>query len=84
MVVVVVEWDVVYFIFGDLELMRDIYSMYIFFIERKFIVGDVYKLLLWYYNEECRNCFIFGLDIKLYLFIYYVVEFCVEIVDYLG
>lgn len=40
LVVVAVERDVVYFIFGDLELMRDIYSMYIFFIERKLDVGE--------------------------------------------
>lgn len=50
------ERDVVYFTFGDSELMRDIYSMHTFLTERKLDVGKVYKLLLRYYNEECRNC----------------------------
>uniref|UniRef100_A0A8D1Y1D5 poly(ADP-ribose) glycohydrolase n=1 Tax=Sus scrofa TaxID=9823 RepID=A0A8D1Y1D5_PIG len=72
------ERDVVYFTFGDSELMRDIYSMHTFLSERKLTVGEVYKLLLRYYNEECRNCSTPGPDIKLYPFIYHAVESCAE------
>ncbi|XP_021497401.1 poly(ADP-ribose) glycohydrolase isoform X2 [Meriones unguiculatus] len=68
------ERDVVYFTFGDSELMRDIYSMHTFLTERKLNVGKVFKLLLRYYNEECRNCSTPGPDIKLYPFIYHAVE----------
>uniref|UniRef100_H2RDJ6 poly(ADP-ribose) glycohydrolase n=1 Tax=Pan troglodytes TaxID=9598 RepID=H2RDJ6_PANTR len=78
------ERDVVYFTFGDSELMRDIYSMHIFLTERKLTVGDVYKLLLRYYNEECRNCSTPGPDIKLYPFIYHAVESCAETADHSG
>ncbi|KAB0384187.1 hypothetical protein FD755_006104 [Muntiacus reevesi] len=74
----VAERDVVYFTFGDAELMRDIYSMHTFLTERKLTVGEVYKLLLRYYNEECRNCSTPGPDIKLYPFIYHVVESCTQ------
>ncbi|XP_057386688.1 poly(ADP-ribose) glycohydrolase isoform X2 [Balaenoptera acutorostrata] len=74
----VAERDVVYFTFGDSELMRDIYSMHTFLTERKLTVGEVYKLLLRYYNEECRNCSTPGPDIKLYPFIYHAVESCAE------
>ncbi|KAB0351314.1 hypothetical protein FD754_016171 [Muntiacus muntjak] len=74
----VAERDVVYFTFGDAELMRDIYSMHTFLTERKLTVGDVYKLLLRYYNEECRNCSTPGPDIKLYPFIYHAVESCTQ------
>ncbi|XP_057626764.1 poly(ADP-ribose) glycohydrolase isoform X1 [Chionomys nivalis] len=68
------ERDVVYFTFGDAELMRDIYNMHTFLTERKLNVGKVYKLLLRYYNEECRNCSTPGPDMKLYSFIYHAVE----------
>uniref|UniRef100_A0A8C4MSZ4 poly(ADP-ribose) glycohydrolase n=1 Tax=Equus asinus asinus TaxID=83772 RepID=A0A8C4MSZ4_EQUAS len=74
----VTERDVVYFTFGDSELMRDIYSMHTFLTERKLTVGEVYKLLLRYYNEECRNCSTPGPDIKLYPFIYHAVESSAE------
>ncbi|XP_015996434.2 poly(ADP-ribose) glycohydrolase isoform X3 [Rousettus aegyptiacus] len=74
----VAERDVVYFTFGDSELMRDIYSIHTFLTERKLTVGEVYKLLLRYYNEECRNCSTPGPDIKLYPFIYHAVESCEE------
>ncbi|XP_007526552.1 poly(ADP-ribose) glycohydrolase isoform X1 [Erinaceus europaeus] len=74
----VAERDVVYFTFGDSELMRDIYSMHTFLTERKLTVGEVYKLLLRYYNEECRNCSTPGPDIKLYPFIYQTVESSAE------
>ncbi|XP_045697815.1 poly(ADP-ribose) glycohydrolase isoform X1 [Phyllostomus hastatus] len=74
----VAERDVVYFTFGDSELMKDIYSMHTFLTERKLTVGEVYKLLLRYYNEECRNCSTPGPDMKLYPFIYHAVESCAE------
>ncbi|XP_066204296.1 poly(ADP-ribose) glycohydrolase isoform X2 [Saccopteryx leptura] len=74
----VAERDVVYFTFGDTELMRDIYSMHSFLTERKLTVGEVYKLLLRYYNEECRNCSTPGPDVKLYPFIYHAAESCVD------
>ncbi|XP_050997723.1 poly(ADP-ribose) glycohydrolase isoform X2 [Acomys russatus] len=75
------ERDVVYFTFGDSELMRDIYSMHTFLTERKLNVGKVFKLLLRYYNEECRNCSTPGPDIKLYPFIYHAVESSAETTD---
>nr|XP_005294064.1 poly(ADP-ribose) glycohydrolase isoform X1 [Chrysemys picta bellii] len=66
--------DVVYFTFGDAELMRDIYSMHTFLTEKGQTVGDVYRLLLRYYNEECRSCSTPGPDVKLYPFIYNTLE----------
>ncbi|XP_071071989.1 poly(ADP-ribose) glycohydrolase isoform X3 [Dasypus novemcinctus] len=78
------ERDMVYFTFGDSELMRDIYSMHTFLTERKLTVGEVYKLLLRYYNEECRNCSTPGPDLKLYPFIYHAVEACAETTDQTG
>uniref|UniRef100_A0A2K6FNT5 poly(ADP-ribose) glycohydrolase n=1 Tax=Propithecus coquereli TaxID=379532 RepID=A0A2K6FNT5_PROCO len=78
------ERDVVYFTFGDSELMRDIYSMHTFLTERKLTVGEVYKLLLRYYNEECKNCSTPGPDIKLYPFIYHAAESCAETTDQPG
>uniref|UniRef100_A0A8D0GPC3 poly(ADP-ribose) glycohydrolase n=1 Tax=Sphenodon punctatus TaxID=8508 RepID=A0A8D0GPC3_SPHPU len=66
--------DVVYFTFGDAELMRDIYSMHTFLTEKGQAVGDVYRLLLRYYNEECRSCSTPGPEVKLYPFIYNTVE----------
>ncbi|KAJ6661620.1 hypothetical protein lerEdw1_013859, partial [Lerista edwardsae] len=66
--------DVVYFTFGDAELMRDIYSMHTFLIEKGQTVGDVYRLLLRYYNEECRCCSTPRPEVKLYPFIYSTVE----------
>ncbi|XP_030309624.1 poly(ADP-ribose) glycohydrolase isoform X1 [Calypte anna] len=66
--------DIVYFTFGDAELMRDIYSMHTFLCEKGQTVGDIYRLLLRYYNEECRSCSTSGPDIKLYPFIYTTIE----------
>ncbi|XP_028915641.2 poly(ADP-ribose) glycohydrolase [Ornithorhynchus anatinus] len=68
------ERDVAYFTFGDVELMRDIFSMHTFLTERGQTVGDIYKLLLRYYNEECRNCSNLGPDVKLYPFIYNAID----------
>ncbi|XP_060097036.1 poly(ADP-ribose) glycohydrolase [Heteronotia binoei] len=66
--------DIVYFTFGDAELMRDIYSMHTFLTEKGQTVGDVYRLLLRYYNEECRCCSSPRPEVKLYPFIYNAVE----------
>ncbi|XP_068806744.1 poly(ADP-ribose) glycohydrolase isoform X2 [Struthio camelus] len=66
--------DIVYFTFGDVELMRDIYSMHTFLCEKGQTVGDIYRLLLRYYNEECRSCSTSGPDVKLYSFIYSTIE----------
>ncbi|NXH29113.1 PARG glycohydrolase, partial [Myiagra hebetior] len=66
--------DIVYFTFGDVELMRDIYSMHTFLCEKGQTIGDIYRLLLRYYNEQCRNCSTSGPDVKLYSFIYNTVE----------
>ncbi|NXC47899.1 PARG glycohydrolase, partial [Penelope pileata] len=66
--------DVVYFTFGDVELMRDIYSMHTFLCEKSQTVGDIYRLLLRYYNEECRTCSTSGPEVKLYSFIYNSIE----------
>ncbi|NXM20133.1 PARG glycohydrolase, partial [Ploceus nigricollis] len=66
--------DIVYFTFGDVELMRDIYSMHTFLCEKGQTIGDIYRLLLRYYNEQCRNCSTSGPDVKLYSFIYNTLE----------
>ncbi|NWY62959.1 PARG glycohydrolase, partial [Chionis minor] len=66
--------DVVYFTFGDVELMRDIYSMHTFLCEKGQTIGDIYRLLLRYYSEECRSCSTSGPDVKLYSFIYNTIE----------
>ncbi|XP_048361497.1 poly(ADP-ribose) glycohydrolase [Sphaerodactylus townsendi] len=66
--------DVAYFTFGDAELMRDIYSMHTFLTEKGQTVGDVYRLLLRYYNEECKCCSTPRPEFKLYPFIYSTVE----------
>ncbi|NXO88840.1 PARG glycohydrolase, partial [Certhia brachydactyla] len=66
--------DIVYFTFGDVELMRDIYSMHTFLCEKGQTIGDIYRLLLRYYNEQCRSCSTSGPDVKLYSFIYNTIE----------
>ncbi|NWT64676.1 PARG glycohydrolase, partial [Prunella himalayana] len=66
--------DIVYFTFGDVELMRDIYNMHTFLCEKGQTIGDIYRLLLRYYNEQCRNCSTSGPDVKLYSFIYNTLE----------
>ncbi|NWQ95665.1 PARG glycohydrolase, partial [Burhinus bistriatus] len=73
--------DVVYFTFGDVELMRDIYSMHTFLCEKGQTIGDIYRLLLRYYNEECRSCSTSGPDVKLYSFIYNTVESYLDSTD---
>ncbi|XP_040293890.1 poly(ADP-ribose) glycohydrolase isoform X4 [Bufo bufo] len=62
--------DVAYFTFGDKELMHEVHKMHSFLIEKNQTVGDVYKLLLNYYLEECKNCMSPRPEKKLYTFIY--------------
>ncbi|XP_072483465.1 poly(ADP-ribose) glycohydrolase isoform X2 [Notamacropus eugenii] len=78
------ERDVAYFTFGDSELMRDIYSMHTFLTERGQTVGQVYKLLLRYYNEECKSCSSSGPDVKLYPFIYSILDSYADTTDHSG
>ncbi|XP_043837722.1 LOW QUALITY PROTEIN: poly(ADP-ribose) glycohydrolase [Dromiciops gliroides] len=78
------ERDVAYFTFGDSELMRDIYSMHTFLTERGQTVGQVYKVLLRYYNEECKSCSSSGPDVKLYPFIYSIIDSCADTTDHNG
>ncbi|KAM5140648.1 poly(ADP-ribose) glycohydrolase isoform 2-T2 [Mantella aurantiaca] len=60
--------DVVYFTFGDKELMHDVYKMYRSLKNKT--VGEVYTLLLNYYNDVCRNTTTAKPETKLYTFIY--------------
>ncbi|KAM3913471.1 poly(ADP-ribose) glycohydrolase isoform 2-T2 [Leptodactylus fuscus] len=62
--------DVVYFTFGDKELMHEVYEMHSFLVEKNQTVGDIFNLLLKYYLEVCKNCFMTRPDPKLYTFIY--------------
>ncbi|XP_077115453.1 poly(ADP-ribose) glycohydrolase isoform X2 [Ranitomeya variabilis] len=62
--------DVVYFTFGDKALMHEVYKMHDFLIENDKTVGDIYKLLLMYYSEKCKNCSSPRPDTKLYSFIF--------------
>ncbi|XP_041424523.1 poly(ADP-ribose) glycohydrolase L homeolog isoform X2 [Xenopus laevis] len=62
--------DLVYFTFGDRELMKDIYLMYSFLTEKNKTVGDIYSMLIEYHNKVCRNCSTPRPDEKLYRFIY--------------
>ncbi|XP_059802687.1 poly(ADP-ribose) glycohydrolase isoform X1 [Hypanus sabinus] len=62
--------DVVYFTFGDRELMIEIHDMHKFLIEKEQTVGQIYKLLERYWSEVCRPCSFSRPNIKLYNFIY--------------
>ncbi|XP_067828626.1 poly(ADP-ribose) glycohydrolase isoform X2 [Heptranchias perlo] len=62
--------DVVYFTFGDRELMIEIYDMHKFLIEKEQTVGHICKLLERYYSDVCRSCSFSRPNIKLYNFIY--------------
>ncbi|XP_051897595.1 poly(ADP-ribose) glycohydrolase isoform X2 [Pristis pectinata] len=62
--------DVVYFTFGDRELMTEIHDMHKFLIEKEQTVGQIYKLLERYWSEVCRPCSFSRPNIKLYNFIY--------------
>ncbi|XP_030059148.1 poly(ADP-ribose) glycohydrolase isoform X2 [Microcaecilia unicolor] len=66
--------DVVYFTFGDSELMREIYNMHTFLTERGQTIADIYRLLLRYYTEICKDCPSQRPDDKLYHFIYNTIE----------
>ncbi|XP_073542060.1 poly(ADP-ribose) glycohydrolase-like isoform X2 [Phyllobates terribilis] len=61
--------DVVYFTFGDKELMHEVYRMHDYLVEKDKTVGDIYKLLLRYYGEVCKNCSTPRPETKLYSFI---------------
>ncbi|XP_075073101.1 poly(ADP-ribose) glycohydrolase [Mixophyes fleayi] len=60
--------DVVYFTFGDKELMHDVHKMHDFLIKKNMTVGKVYKLLLNYYFDVCKKSS--KPETKLYTFIY--------------
>uniref|UniRef100_UPI00398F0B3B poly(ADP-ribose) glycohydrolase isoform X2 n=1 Tax=Pristiophorus japonicus TaxID=55135 RepID=UPI00398F0B3B len=62
--------DVVYFTFGDRELMTEIHDMHNFLIKKEQTVGHVYKLLVRYCSEVCGSCSFSKPNIKLYKFIY--------------
>ncbi|CAL8282420.1 unnamed protein product [Merluccius merluccius] len=62
--------DLVYFTFGDAQLMTDVHKMHSFLTERGSCVGDVYKLLLQYHHSVCRTCRTSRPDVSLYTFIY--------------
>ncbi|XP_073430941.1 poly(ADP-ribose) glycohydrolase isoform X2 [Dendrobates tinctorius] len=62
--------DVVYFTFGDKALMQEVYKMHTFLTEKDKTVGDIYKLLLMYYGEVCKNCSTPRPETKLYSFIF--------------
>ncbi|KAK0142132.1 Poly(ADP-ribose) glycohydrolase [Merluccius polli] len=62
--------DLVYFTFGDAQLMTDVHKMHSFLTEKGSCVGDVYKLLLQYHHSVCRTCWTSRPDVSLYTFIY--------------
>ncbi|XP_072138926.1 poly(ADP-ribose) glycohydrolase isoform X2 [Mobula birostris] len=62
--------DVVYFTFGDRELMTEIHDMHKFLIEKEQTVGQIYKLLERYRSDVCRPCSFSRPNMKLYNFIY--------------
>ncbi|XP_041032188.1 poly(ADP-ribose) glycohydrolase isoform X2 [Carcharodon carcharias] len=62
--------DVVYFTFGDRELMTEIYDMHKFLTEKEQTVGHIYRLLERYCSEVCRSCSLPRPQVKLYNFIY--------------
>lgn len=62
--------DVVYFTFGDSELMTDVYKMHRFLTRRNINVGEVYDLLEQYFSSVCKNCVGRRPDVSLYSFIY--------------
>nr|DBA15447.1 TPA: hypothetical protein GDO54_004656 [Pyxicephalus adspersus] len=62
--------DVVYFTFGDKELMHDVYRMYSFLHRKNKTVGEIYTILLNYYYEVCRNASTARPETKLYTFIH--------------
>ncbi|XP_075697874.1 poly(ADP-ribose) glycohydrolase isoform X2 [Rhinoderma darwinii] len=62
--------DVVYFTFRDKELMHEVHRMHSFLVENNKSVGDIYKLLLNYYIDVCKDSFPLRPETKLYAFIY--------------
>lgn len=66
--------DVVYFTFGDSQLMTDVHDMHAFLTQRNVNVGEVYDLLGQYYISVCRSCAGRRPDVSLYSFIYKQVD----------
>ncbi|CAN9509175.1 unnamed protein product [Ophioblennius macclurei] len=62
--------DVVYFTFGDSQLMTDVYDMHSFLTQRNINVGEVYDLLGEYYSAVCASCDGRRPAVSLYSFIY--------------
>ncbi|XP_061084581.1 poly(ADP-ribose) glycohydrolase-like [Conger conger] len=62
--------DVVYFTFGDRELMQDVRDLHKFLKDRNLSVGCVYQALLQYYHRVCKTCSSSRPDVSLYGFIY--------------
>ncbi|XP_015254109.1 PREDICTED: poly(ADP-ribose) glycohydrolase-like [Cyprinodon variegatus] len=61
--------DVAYFTFGDVQLMRDVHEIHTFLTEKQVTVGQLYSLLIHYFNQECKNCRTVRPDTSLYSFI---------------
>ncbi|KAM9727227.1 poly(ADP-ribose) glycohydrolase isoform 2-T2 [Menidia menidia] len=62
--------DVAYFTFGDPHLMRDVHEMHSFLTGRQVTVGQLYRLLKLYFNEECSDCHTPATKDSLYSFIH--------------
>uniref|UniRef100_A0A7N8X275 poly(ADP-ribose) glycohydrolase n=1 Tax=Mastacembelus armatus TaxID=205130 RepID=A0A7N8X275_9TELE len=62
--------DIVYFTFGDSQLMTDVHKMHSFLTQRNISVGDIYGLLGQYYSSVCKSCLSQRPDVSLYSFIY--------------
>ncbi|XP_018413910.1 PREDICTED: poly(ADP-ribose) glycohydrolase [Nanorana parkeri] len=62
--------DVVYFTFGDKELMHDVYKMYRLLCQKKKTVGEVYTFLVNYNYEVCKKTSATRPETKLYTFIH--------------
>ncbi|XP_053307107.1 poly(ADP-ribose) glycohydrolase [Spea bombifrons] len=67
--------DLVYYTFGDRDLMRDIYNMHAFLTQQDKTVGDIFQLLMCYFSDVCKNCSSPRPDVKLYDFIYEALKF---------
>ncbi|XP_077481464.1 poly(ADP-ribose) glycohydrolase isoform X1 [Stigmatopora argus] len=68
--------DVAYFTFGDSQLVTDVHSMHSFLTRRRITVGEVYDLMMQYYNDVCKTCSVQQPDVSLYSFIYRQVGSC--------
>ncbi|KAM6956280.1 poly(ADP-ribose) glycohydrolase [Aplochiton taeniatus] len=68
--------DMVYFTFGNAQLMRDVHEMHTFLTEERVTIvsGRLYNLLKEYSSEVCKNCRATRPDISLYGFIHEMVS----------